>query len=554
MADKKEWTIMVYMAGDNNLSDDMITGLIGMKNHFEKRDDIALLAYYDGGTPTVDTIYVDFTDSDGSKKIYNRTTTLGCEPKIEYRKEEGTSYYSICNFVEWCKKQQPADKYALIFSGHSDVFVQSALFIDETSYSYLSVQEFRRIMQNVSKILEKDKIDVLGFDSCAMNTLEVGYELRNVASMMVGSQGNVPGMGWDYGKIVKNLDNSTKKLKKEDVAEILVESFAETNEDYARFGGRSIDIAGCDLGEMKKVSKAVNQLSKNLETALKDSRVGKQTQQIILTSHWECQTYQFDQAIDILDFCEILRKECKNRDNKKLKAVSKTCEKVIAAVKKCVKNNKFLGPEVQYSNGISLFFPWSCISYAMTRGRYLDLEFPYGEEIEFDKEGNPRRKNDEKNPDGLINYLTEKKSDWVRFLDFYLIETMREGRKKSRSAEPQTLYGADISGVSDDNKKRFLVAPGLGEIEAVSGNGTKGNAIYDRPRGNAIYDRPRGNSIYDRPRGNSIYDRPRGNSIYDRPRGNSIYDRPRGINMKTIEDFRRMKNFPWSIRIWDDKD
>ncbi len=32
MAEKKEWTIMVYMAGDNNLSEDMITGLKGMMN------------------------------------------------------------------------------------------------------------------------------------------------------------------------------------------------------------------------------------------------------------------------------------------------------------------------------------------------------------------------------------------------------------------------------------------------------------------------------------------------------------------------------------------
>lgn len=46
---KKDWTIMVYMAGGNNLSEDMVTGLMGMKKCLEQifNVNVAFLAYYD---------------------------------------------------------------------------------------------------------------------------------------------------------------------------------------------------------------------------------------------------------------------------------------------------------------------------------------------------------------------------------------------------------------------------------------------------------------------------------------------------------------------------
>ena len=98
----KDWTIMVYMAGDNNLSEDMVTGLLSMQRGFKNKD-IALLVFYDAEEPTDQTFYLDFTNN---KEYFNRYSQYEKEPNTEeLRGEQRTSYYSICNFVQWCRER-----------------------------------------------------------------------------------------------------------------------------------------------------------------------------------------------------------------------------------------------------------------------------------------------------------------------------------------------------------------------------------------------------------------------------------------------------------------
>src|SRR5438105_3591920 len=119
----KDWTIMVYMAGDNNLSEDMVTGLIGMETNLESVNNIALMAYYDTGAPNFPTVIVDFTSSkkkNNSNKNFQILTPP--KPKITSLNEEKTSIFSITSFVRKCVNLHPAHNYALIFSGHGDGF------------------------------------------------------------------------------------------------------------------------------------------------------------------------------------------------------------------------------------------------------------------------------------------------------------------------------------------------------------------------------------------------------------------------------------------------
>ncbi len=80
MADKKEWTVMVYLAGDNNLSIDMAYALNDIKGvAFDMKGldsigsaNINLLAYYDSGATDVPTLYCDFTDCHNPQFIRGR--------------------------------------------------------------------------------------------------------------------------------------------------------------------------------------------------------------------------------------------------------------------------------------------------------------------------------------------------------------------------------------------------------------------------------------------------------------------------------------------------
>jgi hypothetical protein len=70
---------------------------------------------------------------------------------------------------------------------------------------YVSVDDdtgdklYNRKIQNALTPLAKSRpLDIVAFDACLMAMLETGYALRNVASMLVGSEELEPGAGWNY--------------------------------------------------------------------------------------------------------------------------------------------------------------------------------------------------------------------------------------------------------------------------------------------------------------------------------------------------------------------
>ena len=106
----KDWTIMVYMAGDNNLSEDMVTGLAEIKKCVDTiPDEIAVLAYYDSNVLDFPSIYIDFTE-----KFHIEPLRDGKGNIVE---EGEVSKASLEQFVKWCvqKRERYATNYALIY-------------------------------------------------------------------------------------------------------------------------------------------------------------------------------------------------------------------------------------------------------------------------------------------------------------------------------------------------------------------------------------------------------------------------------------------------------
>jgi hypothetical protein len=85
MADK-EWTIMIYMAGDNNLAVDMAYAMEQIKEVAAKGEDSPnLFVYYDGNSPAIPTLYCDFSVPDKPRYVrsYKVPNKLYAAPKKE---------------------------------------------------------------------------------------------------------------------------------------------------------------------------------------------------------------------------------------------------------------------------------------------------------------------------------------------------------------------------------------------------------------------------------------------------------------------------------------
>jgi len=429
---------MIYMAGDNNLSADMAYALADIREVMrDKGDKLNLMVYYDGAAIDAPTFYCDFTDYDNPVFIPARTVRKAFKtnrnqndfPEFD---ENTAAVTSVRNFVNWCVndtsivyeknghlltetcKGKSAEKYALIFSGHSSAFQNLSLMVDSSSNYYMTIPKLRWALEDMTDpqgSLLKQQIDILGFDSCQMGMAELAYEFSKSAKILVASEGNLPSAGWSYGSILSNLispESDEVVVDEKEVARGFVQQYIEKQSEFL-IGGVSVDIAALDLTDNKidTVIKNLNTLGNSLIEQLhnSDTKIREELEKVIQLAHLECQTYMFDQNVDLKDFCGILLRHIGNfsEDTKLIE----DCGNLIKAIDDCVLLCGFSGGAYQFSNGISAFFPWTIRSYFMSKGNYTKLKATYESK---DKEDQSPLK------------------DWKRFLECFTYNTLREAR------------------------------------------------------------------------------------------------------------------------------
>ncbi len=417
---QKEWTVMIYMAGDNNLAVDMAYAMEQIKGVASQSEGSPnLFVYYDGNSPSIPTLYCDF--SEPNKPRYVRSFTVADKLYETPPKENENAAHrrSIINFVDWCVNKvevesdgevtygRRAQKYAMIFSGHSLGFQDVGLFRDEGAGKSMKMADLHLVLRRListkqelaggikglefaddetreSRVILGQQLDILGFDSCVMGMLEVGYQFGNISRTMIASEGSVPNAGWTYAKILgclahENSGNGGPSA----VAERFVRDFIKSQDSYT-IGGVSVDMAAWDLSRLSDLATAFDALAETLIECFDDpdSRIYRQMERVILKVHWKCQSYMYDQNVDLGDFCELLDRECGmvadelgGDDIEILRHVQDKCRKVVEELKQAVILSGFSGGAYQYSNGMSVFFPWSHEAYAVSRKNYESLLF-----------------------------------------------------------------------------------------------------------------------------------------------------------------------------------
>ena len=287
---------MIYMAGDNNLAVDMAYAMEQIKGVADAGPySPNLFVYYDGNSPDIPTLYCDFSEPNKPRyvrsfKVPNKLLKVTKKPN-----ENAANWRSIVNFVDWCVNKveveqddgeitfgRRANRYALIFAGHSLGFQDIGLFKDETSGKSMKMDEFGDVLHiltanpaqfadavknnepdpetgELPKYLLGQKLDLLGFDSCVMGMLEVGYQFEFVTETLIASEGSVPSAGWTYAKILGCLaQEHGSKLKTKEVAELFVTKFVRSQDAFT-VGGVSVDMAAWDLSKFRPLVDAFDQ-------------------------------------------------------------------------------------------------------------------------------------------------------------------------------------------------------------------------------------------------------------------------------------------------------
>jgi hypothetical protein len=237
-------------------------------------------------------------------------------------------------------------KRALFASTIHKAVQTRAIAFDDDAQDFLDNIEMKRVLTAAKKAFG-GKIAVLGMDACLMSMVEVGYQVRNAAEVMVGSQEVEPGEGWPYDTVLKALA-AKPAMPSTDVGKLIVGRYLAS---YKANDG--VTQAALDLSASTKLEGAVDKLA----AALVKSVADQQKLFAIMRARKSVQMYDTKDYIDLVHFCRLLRKLTTDAE---ILAACDAVERqgvppfVVAAGAK--------GSTVANSNGVSIYFPQDEIS------------------------------------------------------------------------------------------------------------------------------------------------------------------------------------------------
>lgn len=196
-------TVLVYMAAENSLS----------YGTFHEQDIDEMLQAV-GDIPANSRLLVYLDDTDLPRIISIERGKAGAVSKVlqSYTAEHNSGDTETLRIVmEWVSENSPSSSYGLIFWSHGDAWlpakapIQRSICIDNERNSY-SNSGTKMDLDEVAAVLAGfPRLEFIMFDACFMQSVEVAYELREVARYVIASPAEIPNPGAPYERMVKPL-------------------------------------------------------------------------------------------------------------------------------------------------------------------------------------------------------------------------------------------------------------------------------------------------------------------------------------------------------------
>ena len=115
---------------------------------------------------------------------------------------------TLAAFLQFAKDSYPADKTAVVFWNHGGGSVSGASFDELYDYDSLTLDEMYAAVTEVwepSLEAGQQLLELVGFDTCLMATVDVAYTFCDLSRYLVASEETEPANGWYYSQWVGAL-------------------------------------------------------------------------------------------------------------------------------------------------------------------------------------------------------------------------------------------------------------------------------------------------------------------------------------------------------------
>lgn len=235
-------TIMVYMCGtDLESKSGMATNdLVEMAN--AGSSDKINLIIYTGGCQRWQTSAI----SNKTNQVYQLKDGKLLRLVEDAGNKSMTDPATLSEFIRFCTKYYPANRYDLIFWDHGGGSIKGYGY-DQNHSSSGSMT-----LAGIDQALKDGgvKYDFIGFDACLMATAENAMMLADHADYLIASEETEPGIGWYYTDWLKAYvkDPSIDTLS---IGKNIIDSFVE--ECARKVSGQPATLSIVDLAEYAKI-------------------------------------------------------------------------------------------------------------------------------------------------------------------------------------------------------------------------------------------------------------------------------------------------------------
>lgn len=254
----------------------------------------------------------------------------------EKTKVSMTDEDELSDFIRYCAKKAPADRYILVFWDHGGGSVSGYGYDETRPNDSMNIGEIAKGLKDGGV-----KFDFVGFDCCLMGTLETAIAVEPYADYMIASEETEPGTGWYYTNWLKllNENSSTNTLN---LGRQICDDFTAKNAMYASSTGTTLSVV--DLAELSgTVEGKLGAFGSDLTTQLKGDNY--HTVAVARNGSREFSPSARLDQVDLVDFCNNLN--------------TKESKSLASAIRSAVKYNRVNGISNAY--GLSIYFPNSSL-------------------------------------------------------------------------------------------------------------------------------------------------------------------------------------------------
>jgi len=342
-----DWTVLVYLDGDNNLESDAI-GDFNEMEQVGSNDNVKIVVQFDR-------IHQEGSDDDTSNGDWETTKrflveqdsdreTINSQELADLGEQNMGDPQTLADFISWGVQTYPSQHYALVLWDHGSSWAGIA-FDDSDGEKGIRLPELAAALRTAQTQTGVERLDLIGFDACLMAQLDVLQTIAPYGNVAVASAELEPNEGWAWDVWLKQLQADPTQ----DAATISVAIVNSYGDFYKDSSDDTPTLASFDLTRIETLRDDLNALSDAMLKGMDGSYQAIAEARSYAEAYSQPKPEQFS-AIDLGDFARLI-------DERGAEGSISAPAQALRQVLDQARIAEWHGNFHSHSTGMSVFFP-----------------------------------------------------------------------------------------------------------------------------------------------------------------------------------------------------